>query len=166
MYAAAARGSVAADTHARGGLKVKRLYRMLILDDAHWFDAVCAQQSYVGDSSSMPAELCADGEAADSCCLLKCAAGTAGTAWRSACQTARVDLFPQQFFFLTACCCWVSCREAAACQIYDELVTEAAGSSARRNSAAASPRPTTGPLPWLYYVPGTSYMSAEDVDLQ
>uniref|UniRef100_A0A383WB01 Meckelin n=1 Tax=Tetradesmus obliquus TaxID=3088 RepID=A0A383WB01_TETOB len=56
--------------------------------------------------------------------------------------------------------------EAAACQIFDELVTEAAGSSARRNSAAASPRPTTGPLPWLYYVPGTSYLSAEDVDLQ
>ena len=59
---------------------------------------------------------------------------------------------------MTPCCCWVSCREAAACQIYDELVTAAAGSSARGNSAAASPRPTTGPLPWLYYV--------EDVDLQ
>jgi hypothetical protein len=69
-------------------------------------------------------------------------------------------------FVLMPYCCRVSRREAAACQIYDELVTAAAGSSARRGSSAASPRPTTGSLPWLYYVPGTSYLSAEDVDLQ
>jgi hypothetical protein len=62
-----------------------------------------------------------------------------------------------------------ACRDAAACQIYQELVGAAApkdrystGSSA--NEAMA--RPVTGPLPWLYYVAGSNYLSAEDIDLQ
>lgn len=59
-------------------------------------------------------------------------------------------------------------RDAAACQMYDELVATAAGSASRRTSSSStvSPRPATSPLPWLYYVPGTPYLSAEDVDLE
>lgn len=59
-------------------------------------------------------------------------------------------------------------RDAAACQIYDELVTAAGGSSkpAGTSTATVSPRPTTGALPWLYYVQGSTYLGADDVELE
>jgi hypothetical protein len=74
-------------------------------------------------------------------------------------------------------------REAAACQIYDELLWAAqpgsnitssssssmlAGRRGGRSTALGSgdPRPITGALPWLYYQPGTPYLTADDVDLE
>ena len=63
----------------------------------------------------------------------------------------------------------VDCRDAAACQIYDELVAPAAGGSSRpagTSNAVVSPRPATGALPWLYYVQGSTYLETDDVDLE
>ena len=58
-------------------------------------------------------------------------------------------------------------RAATACIIYDELVllqqAANATSLARRGAVSASPRPATGPLPWLLYSPGSSYLEATDV---
>lgn len=64
--------------------------------------------------------------------------------------------------------------DAAACQMYDELLAALPGSSnstssSRRASSSgfASPRPAVlGALPWLYYLPGSPYTTADDVDLQ
>lgn len=69
-------------------------------------------------------------------------------------------------------------RESAACQIYDELLLAAQPSSnstgmgGRRGASSSSsvpdggpPRPVTGALPWLYYQPGSPYLTADDLDL-
>jgi hypothetical protein len=64
------------------------------------------------------------------------------------------------------CCC---CSEAASCQIYDELLAALPGSNAtsrRGASNSAFPRPPTGPLPWLYYLTGSPYLSSTDIDLE
>ncbi|GBF95222.1 meckelin [Raphidocelis subcapitata] len=57
--------------------------------------------------------------------------------------------------------------DAAACVMYDELVLlqQAGGAAARarRGSASSTPRPATGPLPWLLYAPGSDYTAAGDV---
>jgi hypothetical protein len=51
--------------------------------------------------------------------------------------------------------------------MYDELVLlqQAGGtaSRARRGSSSSTPRPATGPLPWLLYAPGSDYTAAADV---
>lgn len=62
-----------------------------------------------------------------------------------------------------------ACREAAACQIYDELLATALGSTARRSSIGSSnafPKPATSQLPWLYYLPGSPYLTTNEVDLE
>lgn len=61
------------------------------------------------------------------------------------------------------------CRDAAACQIYDELLAGLPGSNGTSRRSATSdavPRPASGPLPWLYYLPGSPYLKAEDVDVE
>jgi hypothetical protein len=52
--------------------------------------------------------------------------------------------------------CLPSLRGAASCQIYDALVFFLAGTSGsgRTRQTNTSPKPTTGPLPWLYYQVG------------
>jgi hypothetical protein len=63
----------------------------------------------------------------------------------------------------------LSCREASACQIYDELLATALGSTARRSSIGSSnafPKPATSQLPWLYYLPGSPYLTTNEMDLE
>lgn len=64
---------------------------------------------------------------------------------------------------------YIQHREAAACQVYDELLAAVPGSngtSRRASSNNALPRPLTGPLPWLYYLPGSAYLTTSDVDIE
>lgn len=72
---------------------------------------------------------------------------------------------------LLSCTLLPAHSEAAACQVYDELLAAVPGSNgtARRASSIgsnASPRPVSAPLPWLYYLPGSQYLTVEDVELE
>jgi hypothetical protein len=51
--------------------------------------------------------------------------------------------------------------------VYDELLAAVPGSVSRRASSSnAFPRPATEPLPWLYYLPGTPYLTTDEIDLE
>lgn len=60
-------------------------------------------------------------------------------------------------------------RDAAACIMYDELVLSQlsadAAARSQRGQASSTPKPDTGPLPWLLYSPGADYLAATDVAL-
>jgi len=52
--------------------------------------------------------------------------------------------------------------------MYDELLAAVPGSNAtarRTSTSNAFPRPSTGPLPWLYYLPGSPYLTTDEVDI-
>jgi predicted lipoprotein len=63
-----------------------------------------------------------------------------------------------------------TCRSAAACQAYDEILLKqqsSIGTAAKRGSAGDSPRPAgLGALPWLYYETGSSFLTSTDIDLR
>ncbi len=63
------------------------------------------------------------------------------------------------------CVCVCVCRDTASCQLYDALVSYFAGTTASNRKTQSAARPTTGPLPWLYYG-GNTYTQATDMGLR
>lgn len=52
--------------------------------------------------------------------------------------------------------------------MYEELLAAVPGSVSRRVSVSSNafPRPSTAPLPWLYYLPGSPYLTTDEVYLE